>query len=93
MININGTDYKFKRTMRSIMLFEQKQKKNITDIGSNVSDILNYYYCVLQACNRGVKIPTFDEFLDYIDETEGAFQLMGELLAEEHTEKKAQPEA
>jgi hypothetical protein len=75
------------------MLFEQKQKKNITDIGSNVSDIINYYYCVLQACNRGSKIPTFDEFLDYIDETEGAFQLMGELLAEEHTEKKAQPEA
>jgi hypothetical protein len=75
------------------MLFEQKQKKNITDIGSNVSEIINYYYCVLQACNRNCKIPTFDEFLDYIDETDGAFQLMGELLAEEHTEKKAQPEA
>ena len=66
---INGKEYKFKRTMRSIMMFEQMKDKSISELSERIEDLVSYYYCVLKACNKESEI-TFDEFVDALDEDE-----------------------
>jgi flagellin-specific chaperone FliS len=69
------------------MIYENETGKTITELSTKIADILTYYYCVLKACNRDKEVPTLDEFIDYIDETEGAFENLSNLLNSESPKK------
>lgn len=65
MITIKGIDYKFKFTLRAMMLWEQITKRTF-NIGS-ITDEYLYLYCMLMANNPDSNL-TFDELIDAMDE-------------------------
>lgn len=63
-VNINGTDYNIKYTLRALFIFEQ-----ITGKSFKLESLLDNYllfYSMLLACNKD-NVLTWDEFIDAID--------------------------
>jgi len=89
IIKIEGVDYKVKRTMRSIMMFEQITGRSVSEISDKIGDILTFYFCILKACNKQTMANVdFDAFVDLIDEHEEVFEQISEALNDKE-EKKA----
>ena len=65
MITINNTEYKFKFTLRAMMLFEQVAKKPFS-INSMLDEYL-YLYCMIMANNTNATL-TFEDLIDAMDE-------------------------
>lgn len=63
-VNINGTDYNIKYTLRALFIFEQ-----ITGKSFKLESLLDNYllfYSMLLACNKD-NVLTWDEFIDALD--------------------------
>jgi hypothetical protein len=92
IIEVNGIKYGVKKSIRSIMLFEDMTGKSISEMNAtNYRDLLTYSYCVFKASNRQALGQNFDidAFLDMCDDNEGFLEeLMGAItkLVEEGSE-------
>lgn len=64
-INIKGKEIVLKYSIRSLILFENIMNKTFSI--ENTQDSIVFFYCVLLASDKTMKI-TFDEFIDAIDE-------------------------
>lgn len=88
-IKIGEIEYKVKRTMRSMMMFEQIMEKPVSAITERIEDIMCFYFCILKASNKEQMADMdFDGFVDLIDEHDGIFEQLAEAL-NEPAEKKA----
>jgi len=64
MIKIKDVEYKFKVTIRGMMMFEEVMKKSFAI--HTLTDTYVYMYCILTSCNDNFTM-TFDDFLNEID--------------------------
>lgn len=103
-IEILGKKVTLKRTMRSLIIYEQKTGKTFQP--KSVTDVMYYFYACILASDRSLSI-TFDEFMDWLDDghmesfIDFSQWLTGQLKneeaflalkAEEKTAKKAKPQ-
>lgn len=65
MITIKGKEYKFKFTLRAMMIFEQITKRTFSI--NSITDEYLYLYCLLIANNPQESL-TFDDLIDAMDE-------------------------
>ena len=89
-INIDGKDYKIKRTIRSLFVYERVFGRTMTI--SSTEDTFMYLWSTIKANNEDV--PSYEEFLDWIDESPSVrsqliIQLMGEMASEDEEMHKA----
>lgn len=82
MINIKGTDYKFRQSLRSTMLFESITKKPFEL--SNTTDTLVWYYAILLSSNKDKEPLKWDDYIDWLDESPEHIQKLTELLVEDN---------
>lgn len=89
-INIDGKEYKIKRTIRSLFVYERVFGRTMTI--SSTEDTFMYLWSAIKANNEDA--PSYEEFLDWIDEAPSArsqliIQLMGEMASEDEEMHKA----
>ena len=89
-INIDGKEYKIKRTIRSLFVYERVFGRTMTI--SSTEDTFMYLWSTIKANNEDA--PSYEEFLDWIDEAPSArsqliIQLMGEMASEDDEMHKA----
>lgn len=89
-INIDGKEYKIKRTIRSLFVYERVFGRTMTI--SSTEDTFMYLWSTIKANNEDS--PSYEEFLDWIDEAPSArsqliIQLMGEMASEDEEMHKA----
>ena len=88
-ITINGKQYKFKRTMRALFLFEELTGKPF-EIKSLFDNYL-FFYCVILA-NNPDNVLDFDEYIDALDNDPDIYTQLMELLEQsQRVEKMAAP--
>lgn len=65
MITIKNKEYKFKFTLRAMLIFEQVTKRNFSI--QSLTDEYIYLYCMIMANNPDSNL-TFDDLMDAMDE-------------------------
>lgn len=77
-VNINGKEFELKKTMRSIILYEAITKTSFQP--KNTTDMVFYFYsCLLAVAGSQCGI-TLDDFIDWLDNNEGALGEFSEWL-------------
>lgn len=66
IIKIGNKEVELKKSMRSLMYYEQLTGKSFAPQG--ITDIINYMYSVVMSSDRTLNI-TLDDFIDLLDET------------------------
>ena len=89
-IEINGVNYKLKKTIRSLFVYERVFGRTMTI--ASTEDTFMYLWSTIKANNEDA--PSYEEFLDWIDEAPGSrsqliIQLMGEMASEDEDMHKA----
>lgn len=89
-INIDGKEYKIKRTIRSLFVYERVFGRTMTI--SSTEDTFMYLWSTIKANNEDA--PSYEEFLDWIDEAPSVrsqliIQLMGEMASEDEEMHKS----
>lgn len=64
-IEFDGREITLKRTLRSLMMFENITSRSFT-IGTT-TDVLTYFYAVVLCSDKDVDL-TFEKFIDILDE-------------------------
>lgn len=64
MITINNKEYKFKFTLRAMMLFEQVTNRTFSI--KSITDEYLYLYCMIMANNPNADL-TFNDLIDAMD--------------------------
>lgn len=77
---INKKEYKLKYTFRALMLFEQITNKMFSI--DTLTDELIFFYSLILA-NNPDNTPTYDEFIDAIDNDNSLMQQFHKFLSEE----------
>lgn len=62
---INDYDVTIKYGFRPLMAYEEQNHKSFEPTG--LTDIVNFFYACVIACNKGLAI-TKDDFIDYLDD-------------------------
>lgn len=83
-INIKGTDYKVKQTIRSLFIWEQITERQF-EIKSLLDNYL-YFYCLLLANNEDFM--SWNEFINALDEDPRILIQMGKLLENQNEIEK-----
>lgn len=65
-VHIKGKDIELKYTIRALMMYENMVDNTFNPQG--VTDMVTFFYCIVLASSKDYSI-TFDEFIDYIDES------------------------
>ena len=84
-ININGTDYKFKYTIRSLFIFEQ-----VTGRPFKIETLLDnylFYYSMLLANNPDSAM-LWDEFIDELDKDPRLMLEMNKIVEEQRQQSE-----
>lgn len=68
-IEIKGKKYNVKSTVRAIFMFEEAAGHSFKL--TNTLESFLYFWCILYASNRNDNPPTWDEFIDIVDEDPG----------------------
>lgn len=76
-IEINGTEYKIKYTIRALFIFEQISGKSFKI--ETLLDNYLFFYSMLLACNKD-NVLTWDEFIDALDEDPTLLKDMNEVV-------------
>lgn len=76
-VRIKGEEYKVKKTIRSLFIYEQISGKG-AEVKSTLDNFL-FLYSVLLACNPE-KALGWDEFIDAIDEDDSLIDRMNRIL-------------
>lgn len=89
-IEINGVNYKLKKTIRSLFVYERVFGRTMTI--SSTEDTFMYLWSTIKANNEDA--PSYEEFIDWIDEAPSVrsqliIQLMGEMASEDEEMHKA----
>ena len=89
-IEINGVNYKLKKTIRSLFVYERVFGRTMTI--SSTEDTFMYLWATIKANNEDAL--SYDEFLDWIDEAPSVrsqliIKLMGEMASEDEEMHKA----
>ncbi len=85
-IEINGTTYNLKYSIRAYIYFEQIVGKPFSV--SNLTDTYILFYSFLMASNKDTFKMTFDDFIDALDEDRSLMPKFNEFFKEE-SEKQA----
>lgn len=64
-IKIGDREIKLRYTFRSLMLYENIQKKSFAP--ETTTDVLVFMYCVIMGSDKDIKLE-FNDFLDMVDE-------------------------
>lgn len=64
-INIDGKDYKIKRTIRSLFVYERVFGKTMSI--ATTEDTFQYLWATIKANNEDA--PTYEAFIDWVDES------------------------
>lgn len=84
-INIKGTDYKIKYTIRALFIFER-----ITGKAFKIDTLLDnyiFFYSMILACNAD-NVLDWDDFLDELDSNPKLFAEMNDIVMEEQSKNK-----
>lgn len=76
-ITIKNKEIVLKHTLRSMIMFENITEKSFNPEG--LSDLITFFYCVVVASSKDYTI-TFDDFLDWCDETPDCVSQFSEWL-------------
>ena len=76
-IEINGTQYNIKYTIRALFIFEQISGKSFKI--ETLLDNYLFFYSMLLACNKD-NVLTWDEFIDALDEDPTLLKDMNEVV-------------
>lgn len=85
MITINNKEYKFKFTLRAMMLFEQITQRTFAI--NNLTDEYLYIYCLVMANNPNADM-TFEDLIDAMDNDPAILEKFKEEL-EIYTKKQS----
>ena len=77
-IQINGTEYKIKYTLRALFLFEEISKKQFKI--ETLLDNYLFFYCMILANNADTPL-TWDEFINALDDDPTLFVKMNEIVS------------
>ena len=64
---VDGQEFIFKNTMRTLIIFEELSGNSISDI-KTTKDYLQWLYATLSGSNKDTFKYNFDEFIDLVDE-------------------------
>lgn len=89
-IEINGVTYKLKKTIRSLFVYERVFRRTMTI--ASTEETFMYLWSTIKANNEDA--PSYDEFLDWVDEAPSVrsqliIQLMGDMTSEDEEMHKA----
>jgi hypothetical protein len=88
-ITISGNEYRIKKTYRSLLLFEELTGKGITEMQQSLKDLLQLFYCIVQA-NNTIDF-TFSEFVQMIDDEPQVMDVFNDYLVNSATTVETTP--
>ena len=85
-IKINGVDYNLQYTLRGLFIFEQICNKPFEI--KTLLDNYVFFYSLLLASNKNKEVPSFDEFIDALDNDKTLFEQINKLITDKQEEEK-----